>query len=99
MTWRDFGALHNILTTCFSPIPEKNVQTHYSRLAGCLPHIQMSVNALVYRVDAGRVIATWSRDALQDAIVETVLEAGQITIRKLLTIADILIEILLAKIQ
>lgn len=59
----------------------------------------MSVNALVYRVDAGRVIATWSRDALQDAIVETVLEAGQITIRKLLTIADILIEILLAKIQ
>lgn len=59
----------------------------------------MSVNALVHRVDGGRVIATWSRDALQDAIVETVQEAGQTTIRKLLTIANPLIELLLAKIR
>lgn len=47
----------------------------------------MPVNALVHRVDAGRVIATWSRDALRDAIIETVSEAGRITIRNLLSIA------------
>lgn len=65
MTWRDFGALHNIPITVFSPIPERIARAHYSRLAACLTNIHVSVNALVNRVDvSGRVIATWSRDDL-----------------------------------
>ena len=37
---------------------------------------------------SGRVIATWGCDALRRAIVDTVLEAGQTTVRDLPTITE-----------
>jgi hypothetical protein len=42
MTWRDFGALRNILISLYSPISEILLQIHYSWSAGRYPGILSS---------------------------------------------------------
>ena len=68
---------------------------------GRLPTIHSLVSQCTCRPQdiSGRVIATWNRDASRHAIVDTVLEAGQTTARKLSPAANTLTRILLAKIR